>query len=50
MFEPMQFINYLKYMGTGMLGVFLIIGVIMSATYAISKISAKKSDIKENND
>ena len=39
MFEPVQFINYLKYMGIGMLGVFIIIGIIMLATYAIGKTS-----------
>ena len=44
MFEPIQFINYLKYMGVGMLGVFIIIGIIMTATYAIGKLTAKKTD------
>ncbi|MBQ4151041.1 MAG: oxaloacetate decarboxylase [Clostridia bacterium] len=43
----MMFLHYLKYMGTGMLGVFIIIGVIMAATYAISKITAKKADSYE---
>ena len=32
MFDPIQFVNYLKYMGIGMLGVFIIIGIIISAT------------------
>lgn len=40
MFEPMNFVNSLKYMGVGMLGVFIIIGIIMAATYAIGKLSA----------
>ena len=31
-------------MGIGMLGVFMIVGVIMAATYAISKLTAGKSD------
>ena len=44
MFEPMNFIYFLKYMGIGMLGVFLIVGVIIAATYAISRINGKKSD------
>lgn len=44
MFEPIQFINYLKYMGVGMLGVFIIIGIIMAATYAIGKLTAKKDN------
>ena len=47
MFEPIQFINYLKYMGVGMLGVFIIIGIIMAATYGIGKLTAKRSDKDE---
>jgi hypothetical protein len=35
-FEPIQFIENLKYMGVGMLGVFIIIGVIIGATYAVN--------------
>ena len=37
MFEPIQFVNYLKYMGIGMLGVFIIVGIIIAATYAIGR-------------
>ena len=44
MFEPIQFVNYLKYMGLGMLGVFLIVGVIVAATYAIGKLTAPKNN------
>lgn len=44
MFEPIQFVNYLKYMGLGMLGVFIIVGVIIGATYAIGKLTAPKSN------
>ena len=39
MFEPYRFVENLKYMGVGMLGVFVIIGIIVIATYAIGKIS-----------
>ena len=46
-FDPMQFVHYLKYMGVGMLGVFIIICIIMSATYAIGKVF---SSIKEKKD
>ena len=48
MFEPIQFINYLKYMGGGMLGVFIIIGIIIASTYAIGKWTApaKENDEK----
>ena len=44
MFEPIQFINYLKYMGIGMLGVFIIVGIIIASTYAIGKFTADKDD------
>ena len=37
-FNPLNFVENLKYMGTGMLGVFLIVGVIIAATYLIGKV------------
>ena len=43
-FKPMAFIDNLSVMGIGMLGVFLIIGIIIAATYAISKLTAQKQD------
>ena len=46
MFEPIQFINYLKYMGVGMLGVFIIVGIIMLATYAIGKLTSNNNEEK----
>ena len=49
MFEPIQFINYLKYMGIGMLGVFIIIGIIMAATYAIGQFTNQNADDKSSN-
>ena len=42
-FEPMNFVHYLKYMGVGMLGVFLIVGIIMASTYAIGSLTGKMS-------
>ena len=44
MFEPMNFIYYLKYMGVGILGVFIIIGIIMAATYAMGTIKTNQTD------
>ncbi len=38
-FNPSNFIEYLKYMGIGLLGVFLIIGIIIMATYVIANFS-----------
>lgn len=43
-FQPMEFIYNLKYMGIGMLGVFMIVGIIILATYGISKFTAKKNN------
>ena len=43
-FELMEFVNNLKYMGVGMLGVFIIVGIIVAATYGIGKLTEKKDD------
>lgn len=40
-FKPGAFINNLVYMGIGMLGIFIIIGVIMAATYATAYVTDK---------
>ncbi|MBR3966179.1 MAG: hypothetical protein IKK94_02110 [Clostridia bacterium] len=40
-FEPMNFVKNLEYMGIGMLGIFIVIGVIMGATLVIGKIFNK---------
>ena len=42
-FELGNFVANLKYMGIGMLGVFMIVGIIIAATYIIGNID-KKSD------
>ena len=44
MFEPIQFINYLKYMGIGMLGVFLIICIIVVATSLLKTFTKNKNN------
>lgn len=41
-FEPGKFIEYLSYMGKGMLVIFVIIGVIILSTLLINKIFSKK--------
>ena len=43
-FEPMNFVTNLTYMGVGMLGIFIIVGIIVAATYAIAKFTAPKSN------
>ena len=44
MFEPTNFITNLSYMGLGMLGIFIVIGLIMVVTFALNKIFSKKND------
>ena len=39
-FNPMNFVTNLKWMGVGMLGVFIIIGIIIVATVAVGKLGA----------
>ena len=43
----MNFINNLKYMGVGMFGVFMIIAIIMAATYAIMHFTSKNPKKKD---
>lgn len=40
-FDPMAFVNNLKYMGIGMLGIFVAIGVIVLVTVLLNKITKK---------
>ncbi len=40
-FKPLEFVKNLKVMGVGLVGIFLIIGIIMAATYIIGKIPTK---------
>ena len=44
MFEPTNFVSNLKYMGIGMLGIFVVIGLIMIVTFVLNKIFSKKND------
>ena len=39
-FEPMNFLRMLKYMGLGMLIIFVVIGIIILATLLINKVFA----------
>ena len=40
-FNPMAFIDNLKYMGQGMLGIFIVIGIIILSVYLLAKIGNK---------
>lgn len=48
-FQPYEFVRNLKYMGIGMLGVFMIVGIIMGSTYLIGYLTAKAEAKKKNN-
>ena len=39
--NPMNFLNNMHYMGTGMLSIFLVICVIIVVTYIINKIASR---------
>ena len=43
-FDPMQFIYNLKYMGLGMLGILIVMGVIIIVTMILNKVTAPKAD------
>ena len=47
MFKPIEFVNNLKYMGLGLLGTFVIIGIIIGATMAFNNISNKLAEKKK---
>ncbi|MCQ2407057.1 MAG: hypothetical protein MJ065_00830 [Oscillospiraceae bacterium] len=42
-FEPMHFVDNLRYMGLGMLGIFIVIGVIMLLTLLLNKLTEDRS-------
>lgn len=43
MFEPMNFVYNLKYMGLGMLAIIAVIGAIILATAVLNKVTSKRS-------
>jgi hypothetical protein len=43
-FEPLNFVKNLKYMGLGMLGIFIVIGVIIIATALLNKLFKEKKE------
>lgn len=45
--EPMNFVKNLYYMGVGMLGIFIVIGIIILATVIMNKLTARKKDKDE---
>ena len=51
MFEPIKFVENLKYMGIGMLSIFIVIGIVILSTYLLNwifKKREKKADLDKN--
>lgn len=48
-FEPMHFVENLRYMGLGMLGIFIVIGAIMLLTMLLNKLTEQKDQSGEDN-
>ena len=48
MFEPMNFVDNLKYMGLGMLGIFIVIGAIVLLTMLLNHVTQKKDEDDSN--
>ncbi len=46
-FEPMNFVSNLKYMGLGMLGIFIVMAIIIIVTIVLDKLTSKKSGENE---
>ncbi len=42
MFEPMNFVYYLKYMGTGMLVILIVMGILIAATTLLNWATSRK--------
>lgn len=43
-FEPKNFLDNAVYMGAGMLGIFVVIGLIIVTTYVLNAATSKKKD------
>ena len=43
-FEPAHFVENLRYMGLGMLGIFLVIGAITLLTLLLNRLTEKETD------
>ena len=46
-FNGMAFLENLKYMGVGMLGIFIVIGVIILSVVVLNKVTAPKKNTDE---
>lgn len=42
MFEPMNFVYYLKYMGIGMLVILIVMGILIITTSLLNRLTSRK--------
>lgn len=50
-FQPIEFVNNLKWLGLGMLGILIVMGVIIGVTLILNYVtSAKNDDAGDDND
>ena len=47
-FNAMNFITNLKYMGIGMLGIFIVMGVIIASVYGLNRLFSGRKENKNN--
>ncbi len=47
MFEPMNFVENLKYLGQGMLGIMVVMGVIILTTLILNSATSRKKKSKD---
>lgn len=47
-FHPIEFVNNLKYMGLGMLGILIVMGLIILVTVLLNKATAGKPEDKKS--
>ncbi len=43
-FQPMEFVNNLKWLGLGMLGILIVMGVIIGVTLLLNYLTSGKND------
>lgn len=48
-FNAMNFVTNLKYMGAGMLGIFIVMGVIILSIYGLGRLFGRSPKKKEEN-
>lgn len=47
MFEPMNFVRMLEFLGKGMLGIMVVMGVIILTTILLNKLTSEKKQDEE---